>query len=101
MSPSLLHLQVLTFPTLLDNDFIVNEFQKLIEAVDDAHELALAKQQHFPVFLVLSLIFCLVCINFWSGNVILLIMNILLAVIRVSTRCFFSKAENHDLLAIG
>uniref|UniRef100_A0A803M9Y6 Uncharacterized protein n=1 Tax=Chenopodium quinoa TaxID=63459 RepID=A0A803M9Y6_CHEQI len=40
--------EVLTFPILLDDEFIVNEFQKLIEAVDDAHELALAKQQHFP-----------------------------------------------------
>ncbi|XP_074268049.1 uncharacterized protein LOC141591568 [Silene latifolia] len=40
--------EVLTFPVLLDDEFIVNEFQKLIETVDDAHELALAKQQHFP-----------------------------------------------------
>uniref|UniRef100_A0A803KQM3 Uncharacterized protein n=1 Tax=Chenopodium quinoa TaxID=63459 RepID=A0A803KQM3_CHEQI len=40
--------EVLTFPILLGDEFIVNEFQKLIEAVDDAHELALAKQQHFP-----------------------------------------------------
>ncbi|KAH9621750.1 hypothetical protein KSS87_008585 [Heliosperma pusillum] len=40
--------EVLTFPVLLDDEFIVNEFQKLIETVDDAHELTLAKQQHFP-----------------------------------------------------
>ncbi|KAL9247212.1 hypothetical protein vseg_020667 [Gypsophila vaccaria] len=40
--------EVLTFPVLFEDDFIANQFQKLIEAVDDAHELTLAKQQHFP-----------------------------------------------------
>ncbi|XP_057535816.1 uncharacterized protein LOC130813918 isoform X2 [Amaranthus tricolor] len=40
--------EVLTFPVLMEDDAIANEFQKLIEAVDDVHELALAKQQHFP-----------------------------------------------------
>ncbi|KAK9757090.1 hypothetical protein RND81_01G139300 [Saponaria officinalis] len=40
--------EVLTFPVFFDDDFIANQFQKLIEAVDDAHELTLAKQQHFP-----------------------------------------------------
>ena len=47
------YMQVLTFPVLMEDDAIANEFQKLIEAVDDVHELALAKQQHFPVFSIL------------------------------------------------
>ncbi|GAB4849929.1 hypothetical protein Ancab_029229 [Ancistrocladus abbreviatus] len=40
--------EVLTFPLLLDDQSLVNEFQIFIEAVDDAHELTFAKKQHFP-----------------------------------------------------
>ncbi|GAB2243420.1 hypothetical protein Droror1_Dr00020195 [Drosera rotundifolia] len=39
---------VLTFPILLDDQFLANEFQVFIEAVDNAHELSFASKQ-FPI----------------------------------------------------
>ncbi|GMH14139.1 hypothetical protein Nepgr_015980 [Nepenthes gracilis] len=40
--------EVLTFPILLDDQSLVNEFQIFIEAVDNVHDLTFAKKQHFP-----------------------------------------------------
>ncbi|XP_042505468.1 uncharacterized protein LOC122082032 isoform X2 [Macadamia integrifolia] len=40
--------EVLMFPGLLDDESLVTEFQTLIEAIDDSHELSLAGHQQYP-----------------------------------------------------
>ncbi|MQL85608.1 hypothetical protein Taro_018140 [Colocasia esculenta] len=40
--------EVLMFPTLLDGQLLVNEFQVFIEAIDNSHELELSGQQQYP-----------------------------------------------------
>nr|XP_043617923.1 uncharacterized protein LOC122589673 isoform X2 [Erigeron canadensis] len=40
--------EVLMFPVLLDDQSLVTEFQKFIQAVDDLHELTLADHQQYP-----------------------------------------------------
>lgn len=40
--------EVLMFPALLDDQFLLSEFERFIEAVDNIHELALAGCQQFP-----------------------------------------------------
>ncbi|XP_043709230.1 uncharacterized protein LOC122658369 [Telopea speciosissima] len=40
--------EVLMFPGLLDDESLVTEFQTVIEAIDDSHELSLAGHQQYP-----------------------------------------------------
>ncbi|KAJ4958297.1 hypothetical protein NE237_025408 [Protea cynaroides] len=40
--------EVLMFPGLLDDESLVTEFQTLIEAIDESHELSLAGHQQYP-----------------------------------------------------
>ncbi|GAB2247771.1 hypothetical protein Droror1_Dr00007653 [Drosera rotundifolia] len=47
--------EVLTFPILLDDQFLANEFQVFIEAVDNAHELSFASKQFPGVYALLFL----------------------------------------------
>lgn len=37
------------FPVLLDDQSLVAEFEKFIEAVDNSHELTLSGSQQYPV----------------------------------------------------
>lgn len=37
------------FPTLLDDQSLVNEFQIFIEAIDNSHDVALSGHQKYPV----------------------------------------------------
>lgn len=49
------------YPSLLEGQSLVNEFQIFIEAVDNSHELELAGHQQYPVGISLKPFF-FVCI---------------------------------------
>lgn len=57
------------FPTLLDDQFLVNEFQFFIEEIEKSHDVNLAGNQQYPVnpsailvFINLTVFWCLYAI---------------------------------------
>lgn len=56
------------FPTLLDDQFLVNEFQFFIEEIEKSHDLNLAGSQQYPVNLYSFMLHTLIAFwfSFWA-----------------------------------
>lgn len=59
------------YPSLLEGQSLMNEFQIFIEAVDNSHELELAGHQQYPVGISLKLFLFFFCIFVFVAQAIL------------------------------